>query len=147
MVSAGPTLVDDIATSALYFGLVYYLMHRDEAPELAISFPHVRDNFYSCAKHGLGAHVTWLDEQRGQMKVLLQQHLLVQARQGLLEMGMAKEEVERYMDILEQRVITGQTGSVWQRAWMEKHHGSMVELTAAYAGNMSTGEPVHTWKI
>jgi hypothetical protein len=145
VVSAGPTLTDNLATSAFFFGLMAYLVGLDEPPEHQIDFPQARDNFYACAKHGLNAHVGWFDGRRGSIKQLLQKHLLPAARQGLEKQGVAEDDIQLYMSIIEERIETGQTGANWQRTYLERHACTMQELTAAYMERMLTEAPVHTW--
>ena len=61
VIPAGPTMVDMVANMAFYYGLLESLAHQDKPPEMLLEFALARDNFYKAAKHGLSAHLQWLD--------------------------------------------------------------------------------------
>ncbi len=147
VISAGPTVIDSIANAAFYYGLAYYLSQLTNAPEDELDFAMARDNFYASAKFGLNAHVTWLGNQKGTMKQLLQQQLLDVAEQGLIDLGLDRDDSCLYMGIIRERVNSGQHGAQWQRQYMNQHHCDMQSLTAAYTERQQTGEPVHTWSL
>ncbi len=147
VISAGPTIVDNIANAAFYYGLAHYLAHMSDAPELQLPFTVARDNFYACAKHSMNARVTWLDGDKGHMRQLLQSQLIAVARQGLLDMGLDSSDIALYMDIIQERVDNGQHGAHWQRQYMQKHDCDMQALTEAYVLHQQSGAPVHTWSL
>ena len=141
----GPTIVDMIANAALFYGLMQALMSAEIPPEQQLPFSMARDNFYAAAQHGLDAHVTWLDGQRSSVQKLLQQQLLPMARQGLEQLEIDSNDIDRYLGIIEARVRSGQSGSVWQRAYVERHGDDLEAMTQAYYAHQ--GAPVHEWDI
>jgi hypothetical protein len=147
VVSAGPTIIDDIANSALYYGLVTYLASMEEPPELQISFAQARDNFYAAAKQGLSASVTWLQDHKGSIHTLLMEELLPLARLGLQKLDIAPDEIDQYIGIIKERVRTGQNGAWWQREAVKKYGYDMQQLTEAYVEQQQTGKPVHEWTV
>ena len=79
--------------------------------------------------------------------------LLPAARQGLEDAGVAAEEVDQLLTVVEARAAAGQTGAAWQRralAALEPQHGRERGLTAMlerYLEHQQTDEPVHTWPL
>jgi hypothetical protein len=147
VVAAGPTVVDEIANAALFFGLAQFLAHRTPAPELQLSFAQARDNFYAAARNGLDAQVTWLNECRLPLRRLLAEELLPMAHRGLEAFEIDREDRELYLGVIEARVRTGRNGAAWQRAYAAQHGRDMQALTAAYAARQHGGRPVHEWDL
>ncbi len=145
VVSAPNSAADTIANAAFFFGLVRYLATRDPAPELVLDFQHARDNFYRAARQGLRASVVWLDGVTVPLYALLRDELLPRAREGLAALGIAGEDIEHYLGIMESRLTKRQNGSAWQRAFVRRHGDDMQALTEAYVGHQRGGEPVHDW--
>ena len=122
-------------------------MGAETPPEQQLDFSVARDNFYTAAHHGLEAHITWLDGTRGTARHLLLTRLLPMARLGLERLEIDVADIDRYLGIIEARVQTGQTGSVWQRAYAQQHGGDLVEMTQVYRNNQDSGTPVHQWAL
>jgi gamma-glutamylcysteine synthetase len=146
VIPSGPTVLDTIANSAFFFGLVHTLAEQDEAPEQQLDFASARDNFYQSARLGLAAQVDWLGGHHGRMSELLQS-LLPLAREGLQGQGCSDADIELYLGVIEARLENGQTGSAWQLAWLDRHGEDMTGLVAAYREQHDSGEPVHRWPI
>ncbi len=143
---AGPSVPDTIANAALFFGLSSFLASLEEAPERQLDFAQVRDNFYAAARYGLNAGITWMDGRHGRISELLVQ-LLPQAMEGLLQLGCDRAKSEYYLSIIEQRLLSGQTGAAWQLKWMDKHGEDAASLVAAYLERQDSGLPVHRWAL
>ncbi|MGB5605735.1 MAG: glutamate--cysteine ligase [Gammaproteobacteria bacterium] len=147
VVPGGPTVVDVIANAALFFGLMQALILAETPPEAVLGFATARDNFYAAARHGLDAHVTWLDGIKVPVRQLLERELVPLARRGLEMMDMDAADVDKYLGIIAARVRSGQTGSVWQRAFVARHGADMGLLTETYCHHQDRGEPVHGWHL
>ncbi len=146
VVPAGPSIADTMANAALLFGLAHALAEADEAPEQHLEFARARDNFYQAARHGLDAHVHWLDGTQGRMRELLRR-LLPLSREGLERMETAREAIDDYLGIIEARLEGGRTGSAWQLAWLERHGHDYAALVNAYRERQNSGLPVHDWSL
>jgi len=144
---AGPSILDQIANAAFYFGLARFLAELGQAPEADLTFATARDNFYQAARLGLDAEITWLDGQRVKLHALILDELLPMARQGLRWLGIDEAESARYLDVIQARVKGRQTGAAWQRAYIERHGRDFFRLTAAYLENQRSGAPVHEWDV
>jgi len=147
VIPAGPTIVDAIANAALYFGLIQVLMAMPEPVEQQLPFATARDNFYLAARHGLDAHVTWLEGERSTVRTLLLDRLLPLARRGLGMLEIDQADIDKYLGIVEARVAGGQTGTAWQRGYVARHGDDMGAMTAAYRLHQDDGLPVHEWPL
>jgi hypothetical protein len=147
VLSAGPSVIDGIASAAFFYGLVHALAVQEIAPEKQLPFATARDNFYAVARDGLDAQVTWLEGRRSPVQGLLLEHLLPRARRGLELLGIDAGDRDRYLGIVEERIVNGCTGCNWQRAWVARHGTDMHKLTEAYYRRQQSGEPVHNWDV
>lgn len=146
VIPSGPTVLDTIANSAFFFGLVHSLAEQEEPPERQLDFSAARDNFYQAARLGLTATVDWIDGRHGRMLELLQT-LLPRARDGLQRQGCSSADIELYLGVIEARLQNGQTGAAWQLGWLDRHGDELAALVAAYREQQDSGEPVHRWKL
>jgi gamma-glutamyl:cysteine ligase YbdK (ATP-grasp superfamily) len=147
VIPGGPTMVDEVANMAFYFGLVAALVGQEEAAEDQLPFAAARDNFYAAARDGLEAPVQWLDGRRHGMAWLVRERLLPLATRGLEQLGIDAAQAARYLGIIDRRVAHGCTGAGWQRAFVARHGRDMSALTQAYWERQESGVPVHEWDI
>ncbi len=155
---AGPTPIDMTANAGFLLGAVHGLRMMANNPVSRISFEAVRDNFYAGARHGLDAAMTWTDGMKLKAHELVQQ-LIPIARLGLSSIGVPDAESSRYIDVIEHRVASKQTGSGW---FLQSVHSLQAQgSTRAEAVQETTrvmlewqqrnlaGEdaPVHTWPV
>lgn len=145
VIPAGPTVLDTIANSALFFGLVHSLAEQPEPPEQLLDFARARDNFYQAARLGLAAPVDWIDGHHGRIAELLPT-LLPRAREGLQSQGCDEADIELYLGVIAARLQSGQTGAAWQLGWLDHHGEDLTALVAAYRERQDSGEPVHRWR-
>jgi len=146
VVGAGPTTLDTVANSALFWGLVHALADTDRDWARVLPFAEARDNFYRCARLGLDAEVRWADGGHGLVRELLLDVLLPLARRGLLALDVDEPDIDRYLGIVQRRVDTRRTGARWRRDWAEHHGRDMTALTGAYWSLQESGRPVADWE-
>jgi gamma-glutamyl:cysteine ligase YbdK (ATP-grasp superfamily) len=153
---AGPTVVDAVANTALYYGLLNGLASQKPGLWDAMSFEAARDNFFAAARLGLGAKLYWPKVGREvPAGELLVKHLVPLAREGLADWGVDTEDIERYLGIIEDRVLAGQNGATWQIATWHKliedddydRPEAARELVRRYLRLSDDGDPVHTWPV
>ncbi len=142
---SGPSVLDMMANAALYLGLAQHLANREVAPETLLPFDVARENFYDAARDGLSARITWIDGTVTHARSLLLDELLPAAREGLYGLGLEPDEIDRYLDVIEARVRSGQTGATWQRQHLHAHGHDLFELTSTYLEHQRSGMPVHEW--
>jgi gamma-glutamyl:cysteine ligase YbdK (ATP-grasp superfamily) len=144
---AGPTTVDMAANMAFFYGLAEALATDDVSPESRLPFATARDNFYRAARFGFDAQVTWLDDRQTTVRELILWELLPLARSGLSRLQVDGGDTYRLLEIIEERVTSGQNGAVWQRRYIEEHGRDMTQLTLAYRDRQRAGAPVHMWEV
>jgi CBS domain-containing protein/gamma-glutamylcysteine synthetase len=149
---SGPTVVDEIANSAFWYGLIAGFEAQVGDITQHMSFDDARQNFFSAARSGLGSSLVWLDGESLPAQQLLKERLIPIARKGLLDRGIDPGDAKRYIDIIEERVTTARSGSRWMLnsfAGMA-HQGTPPErltaLTAAIVARQKTGLPVAKWE-
>lgn len=147
VVPAGPTVIDAIANAAFYYGLSEHLANLDHAVENELSFRDAESNFYAAARCGLDARIVWPGDNRLSLRQALLESLIPSARQGLSDLGIDPRDSQRYMDIIEERVRSGRTGSWWQRAYRQRHNADMQQLLCAYRQRQQSGHAVHCWPL
>jgi CBS domain-containing protein len=148
---AGPTVVDEVANAAFFFGLMSGLgtEHRDITDH--IQFDEAKSNFHAAARFGLDAQLTWLGGEVLPARYLIWRRLLPLAREGLVQAGIRTVDIDRYLGVIEKRVKSGRTGSQWMLSSfseMKKEatkDEALIALTAATVARQIEGKPVHEW--
>jgi len=143
--AAAPSNVDNIANIAFYYGLAHYYANFADPVNETLPFSQARDNFYLAAQHGLNSHVTWTDKKRYSMKKLILDQLLIEAETGLNNLSLDDDDIKKYLNIIDKRITSEQTGSTWQRNFASRHQHDMQKLTMTYFKNQKTNYPIHTW--
>jgi hypothetical protein len=154
---AGPTVVDMLANAAFLVGLTLAVAPHMGTFVRGIAFRQAQQNFYRAARLGLRSALAWPLGGGGQVRMLpaveLVQRLLPMARRGLLGAGVAAEEAEVLLGVVQGRAACGQTGAVWQRrvlAAMEPRMGrdrGLAAMLERYLELQATGAPIHTWPV
>jgi len=143
--SSAPSMVDNIANIAFYYGLVEYYATCIDPPEAVLTFAETKDNFYRSAQLGLAHRVLWTDQQRHTIKDLVLNRLLAEAQAGLDKLGISATDSSYYLGIIEARISSEQTGTQWQREFTRLHRRDMRLLTHSYYHNQRHNRPVHEW--
>jgi len=150
---AGPSVVDEVANAALFFGLMCALADEHEDVTKIMPFDNARENFIAAARYGLGAQFEWIGGKTYRAEDLLLHDLLPLARAGLRQRSIDEADIDRYMGVLEERVKSGRTGARWALDSLEgmsegnRSHDNMRALTAAMGDNQLTARPVHEWPL
>ncbi len=149
---AGPTVLDEVANAALFYGLMASMKDMAASIPQRLDFDEARGNFVKAARQGLGANLTWFDNQRLSARDLLQQELLPMARQGLADSEVPDEDIERYLGTLEERIHSNRTGSRWiidgfaaLESTMPSPEDAAARLVDIMLRRMRSGEAVHKW--
>lgn len=144
---SGPTVVDMIANSAVYFGAMTELLYAGASLEQRLPFETAKRNFYAAARNGLDAEAIWLDNQSTNMRELCLNQILPLAQAGLKRLEFEDRAASQWLDIVRERVETGRTGSWWQRQWISRYGPDFNGLVLSYLENQRRGKPVHLWNI
>ena len=149
---AGPTVVDMLANSAFYYGLLRALSEEDRPVWTQLSFAAAEHNFVTAARHGMDAQLYWPGLGHVTPDELVLRRLLPMADEGLRRWGVAAEVRDRFLGVTEGRAKTGRNGATWQvatvRALQETGHArpqALAEMLRLYCERMHSNEPVHQW--
>jgi len=141
---SGPTLIDTQANIWFFIGLIEGLV-RSKIDLTKIPFEKLKDDFYSVAKTGLN---TEFHEPMNTQKVSLKEWILSDGlaltKIGLDAFGI--DDVEAYMDIIEQRTSSEQNGASWQLEHYKKYN-NIPKLMEDYMKNSEQNIPVHAWSL
>ncbi len=151
---AGPTIADEMANAAFFFGLMSGMLEQHGPVEQVMDFSDAKGNFLAAARRGLNAEFHWLGGETISASTLITERMLPLARAGLEKSGIDAGDIDRYLGIIDDRVRRGQTGSQWclsSLAKMEKEGGSRDErlrtVTKVTIDRQRRGRPGHTWKL
>jgi len=148
---AGPTTIDEMANAAFWIGLMTEYGASKGDITRRIDFDMTANNFYTAAREGVGAWLTWLDGVEISARELVLDRLLPDAEAGLRRAGVDDRLVRRYLEVIDERVRTARTGAHWQRtSWNSlRGRGSAAErsnaLVAATVSRQRAGRPVAQW--
>ncbi len=146
--AAGPSTIDSIANAAFYYGLAKNICDEIiSGQKIPLPFSQAKDNFYQAARHGLDSSTVWFDGNKRRLLDLIKSELLPRAILGLKSLGVTTCDTEDFLQIIEHRVNSKQTGSQWQIRFMNTHQCSFSEMTRQYWHNQCTGKPVSEWEI
>ncbi len=153
VIPAGPTVRDEIANAAFFFGMMAALSRRESDIRDKLQFSDVKGNFMAAAREGLRAQQIWFDERQMTAQELLLDVLLPLAREGLAESGIDDEDIERYIGCVEQRVDRRRTGARWQLESLERMRGKASDheclraLTNGMVEREEDGRPIAEWDL
>lgn len=151
---AGPSVVDEVANAAFWFGLVAGLASLYDDIKPIFDFDDAKSNFIKAARQGLASEVDWLDGKRWPVRDLIMQELVPIARTGLRLSGITPADIDRYLTIIHERVDSRMTGSQWQLESLQlmRREGStraerLDTLVSQMVSNQKEKIPGHTWEI
>lgn len=150
---AGPTVLDEMANAAFWFGLLSGLSRIYPDIRRVMEFDTAQENFIAASRLGLRAQFGWPGHQQVPADELILQELLPLAREGLATRGVDVGDSDRLLGVLEERVRSKRTGAQWQLesfAGLRDRGGRaerLAAITAAVIEHQTKGEPVHRWPI
>lgn len=153
VIGAGPTVIDEIANSAFWLGLMEGMADAYDDITKYMSFDDARDNFVKGAKMGIDTKFTWTGDKKISAVDLVQSELLPLARQGLAKRNINPEHIDKYLGIIEERVKRQTSGARWILRTFTKFKKetsvdeSLTTVTAAIYHNQTQSKPVHEWEI
>jgi gamma-glutamyl:cysteine ligase YbdK (ATP-grasp superfamily) len=143
---AGPTVIDQIANGAFFYGLLKGIVERKDEFSL-IPFQRLLDDFNNACKFSLEAKILWFDGDEYSIDELILTKLLPIAKEGLEQFLVPKESIYKYLKIIEDRASNKQTGANWQKRFCKQNGVDMRLLTKEYIKNQNSGKPVSSWSI
>ncbi|OBI11307.1 glutamate--cysteine ligase [Mycobacterium sp. E2462] len=150
---AGPTVVDMLANSAFFYGLLRSLSEADEPLWESLDFAVAEANFLAAARHGIDAKLHWPGLGEVTARELVLDTLLPLAHDGLHRWGVDPEVRDRFLGVIEGRAASGRNGASWQVSTVQTlQDGGMTrpealaEMLRRYCDHMHANTPVHTWE-
>ncbi len=151
---AGPSTLDEMANAAFWIGLMLGANEHCGDVTRQLDFDDAKANFLAAARHGLRAVFTWVDGKSHRARDLILDRLIPFSRDGLTSAGIDSADIERYLDVVHNRVLSEQTGARWflesvanMKGGDSKAGERMLALTAATAQRQRSGEPGHKWEL
>jgi len=153
VIPSGPTVLDEIANAAFFFGMMVGVIDSVGDVREHLTFADVKSNFLAAARDGIRAQMNWFDDTHLPAKELVLEQLLPMAREGLEECGIDRDDIRRYLGILEDRVTRRRTGA----RWMLESLGNMSDqgtadqrlrcLVHSMVDQQSSGKPISEWVL
>jgi hypothetical protein len=152
---AGPTVVDIMANAAFYYGLLRVLAEEDRPLWSQMSFSAAEENFHAGARGGIDARLYWPGLGEVPVAELVVRRLLPLAHEGLARWGVATEDADRLLGIIERRCVSLRNGASWQSEVFHRLYDNkgmdrpdaLREMTRRYRDRMHSNEPVHDWPV
>lgn len=150
---SGPTVLDEMANAAFFLGLMTALPEAYGEIDRLMSFDDAKANFFAAARFGLNAQFVWIKGRSYPAATLILDELLPLARQGLERSGVKREDIDRYLGVIKERVKSGQTGANWMlrslaamkdQGTRDIRHRALVKTIL---WRQQTGEPIHLWPV
>ncbi len=150
---SGPTVVDEIANTAFWLGLLNGF--EDEYADITkeLDFDDAKMNFFAASKLGMDTKFVWTKDRKVSARNLIKDELLPIAKHGLEKAGINKSDLDTYLGVIQDRVESSKTGAYW----VVKSYSNLIKdsnreqtlstITKAMAMNQKKGEPVHKWGL
>lgn len=149
---SGPTITDEIANHAFWSGLMSNMPEAYSNNWKNIDFQEARENFYKAAMWGIQSGMVWEGELISAERLILEK-LLPIAREGLIKMNVDKKDINKYLDIIQNRASKKATGARWMvssyRKLKEKYgrEEASVMLTALILKRNRSGKTIDEWDV
>jgi CBS domain-containing protein len=153
VIPSGPTVIDEIANTAFFVGMMAGMSDKyDDVREL-ITFDDVKANFMAAARDGIRAQMNWFGDTHMPAQELILKELLPLAEHGLKKYGVDREDIETYLGVIRDRVATRRNGARWALESLNNMHGRGTEdqrlrcLVSNMIDQQSTGRPISDWGL
>lgn len=150
---SGPSVIDEVANSAFYFGLMSGMSHKVDDISKLLRFSHARNNFLQACRTGLECHFTWINGESIAANQLIKDELIPIAENGLKTAGLDKDDIEKYLTTIEKRVDSKQTGAMWAIKSITEmdenlHPDEKVRAVVAEMHDQQAEDrPIHDWPL
>jgi len=153
VIPSGPTVVDEIANTAFFVGMMAGMADKyDDVREL-IPFDDVKANFIAAARAGIRAQMNWFDDTHMPARELILEELLPLAEHGLGVYGLDQRDIDKYLGVLRDRVSTRRNGARWALESLNVMKGRGTEdqrmrcLVSSMVEQQTTGKQISKWEL
>lgn len=149
---AGPTVVDEMANAAFWLGLMKGIALQYDDITRTLEFDHAKSNLVMASRYGLDTHFRWVNGKRYSAYDLIREELLPLAKHGLESSGIDKADIDKYLEIIEERNDSGITGSHWivdsysELVKIGTRNEAITSVTASMWNQQNNNIPVHKWE-
>jgi len=118
-----------------------------------LTFGDVKSNFLAAARQGIRAQMNWFNDTHLPVKDLILEQLLPLAREGLQEARLDRDDIDRYLGVLHDRVATRRTGARWVLESLDimDDNGTLDQRLRCIVSSMveqqSSGKPICQWEL
>ena len=153
VIPSGPTVLDEIANAAFFFGMMAGMIVEQYDVRKMLTFADVKSNFLAAARGGIRAQLNWFNDKHLPAKKLVLQQLLPLAREGLEQADIDRDDIDRYLGVLRDRVTQRRTGARWALESLENmgEKGTADQrfrcVVSSMVNQQSTGQPISTWEL
>jgi CBS domain-containing protein len=153
VIPSGPTVVDEVANAAFFYGMMAGMSAQVDDIRKLIRFEDVKSNFLAAARDGIRAQLNWFNDAYMPAKQLILEQLLPMAREGLEQADIDRDDINRYLGVLHDRVAMRRTGSRWALESMEnmQENGTLDQrlrcLVSSMVEQQGSGEPISEWSL
>lgn len=150
---SGPTVIDEIANAAFFFGLMAGMSEKYDDVSKLIRFADVKTNFLAAARDGIRAQMNWFDDEHLPVKQLILDELLPLARKGLESKEIHPDDISRFLDVIEERVAFRRTGARWALESLENMQDKgtadqrLRSVVASLVEQQVDGQSVADWDL
>ena len=152
-IPSGPSVIDEIANMTFWLGLMHGMPDEYRNLDQTHDFDVIKTNFNRACRMGMGTMFRWLDDKVYSAQDLLTDVLIPLAKEGLHKAGIHEKDITRYLNVIEGRVKSGNSGSQWILDSFDrlKNNGTkdeiMLAITAGIAKRQKRNIPVHKWSL
>ncbi|MCF6775121.1 hypothetical protein L3V83_00915 [Thiotrichales bacterium 19X7-9] len=147
VLSAAPSVIDTVANTAFYIGLVHEIVSSYPNYRLLLPFEKILCNFYLTAQEGVHANLYWFDDIYNNANEVILKIILPMARAGLAKLKVDSFDNQYFMDIIQLRLEKKCNPSDWQKRKLMQLDGSFNELVLAYHQNQLKNIPLCDWNL
>ena len=153
VIPSGPTVLDEIANAAFFYGMMAGMTEQVDDIRKLLSFSDVKANFLAAARDGIRAQMNWFNDTHLPAKQLVLEQLIPLAREGLQQEGIDRDDIDRYLGILHDRVTMRRTGARWALESLEGMDPSstvdqrMRCLVSSMVQQQASGKPIAEWQL
>ena len=150
-IPSGPSVRDEIANTAFWIGLMKAMPDKYKDIWNVMDFKQAKGNFLKAAKFGLETEFEIFDKILPARDLILE-NLLPMAEDGLRKANISQLDIDKYLGVIEKRIMYNQTGSQWvirnyrdARKKIDKD-STLKLLTLNMVENGMNNNPIYKWK-
>jgi CBS domain-containing protein len=153
VIPSGPTVIDEIANTAFFVGMMAGMADKYEDIREQITFDDIKANFIAAARAGIRAQMNWFGDTHMPARELILNELLPLAESGLQKYGVEQKDIDKYLGVLRDRVATRRNGARWALESLNEMHGRGTEdqrmrcLVSSMVEQQTTGRPISEWVL